>query len=241
MGWYWRRSTKLLPGVRINWSKSGPSLSVGPRGAKVSVGKRGTYVSGGIPGTGMYYRQRIGGNKGNTSIYDAASNTNGNSSKSVVSKKGCLITLFAIISLVLLLTRNFITLLIFAAICSCIWLIVYLKKHKQDEQSIQSSQQNLCPPDSSSQQISSNHTATTSDSSTQPQSGDFNVHDSIVEIEHLMKDIDKCSDKVKLPSYYRKLIAIIMKLEKYDNITIQGMSVEETKQEVLENYRKKMQ
>ena len=61
MGLYWRRSTKILPGVRINWSKNGPSISMGPKGAKVNIGKRGTYVSGGIPGTGLYYRQKVGG------------------------------------------------------------------------------------------------------------------------------------------------------------------------------------
>lgn len=58
MGLYWRRSTKILPGVRINWSKNGPSISMGPKGAKVNIGKRGIYVSGGIPGTGLYYRQK---------------------------------------------------------------------------------------------------------------------------------------------------------------------------------------
>ena len=61
MGLYWRRSTKILPGVRINWSKNGPSISMGPKGAKVNIGKRGIYVSGGIPGTGLYYRQKVGG------------------------------------------------------------------------------------------------------------------------------------------------------------------------------------
>ena len=68
MGLYWRRSTKILPGVRINWSKNGPSISMGPKGAKVNIGKRGTYVSGGIPGTGLYYRQKVGGgSKSNSS------------------------------------------------------------------------------------------------------------------------------------------------------------------------------
>ena len=37
MGLYWRRSTKILPGVRINWSKNGPSISMGPKGAKVKL------------------------------------------------------------------------------------------------------------------------------------------------------------------------------------------------------------
>ncbi len=36
-------------------SKSGPSVSVGPRGAKVTAGPRGTRTTVGIPGTGLFY------------------------------------------------------------------------------------------------------------------------------------------------------------------------------------------
>lgn len=36
-------------------SRSGPSLSFGPRGAKFTVGPRGTRTTFGIPGTGLYY------------------------------------------------------------------------------------------------------------------------------------------------------------------------------------------
>jgi hypothetical protein len=56
MGWhlrFWRR-TRVAPGVNLNWSKSGPSVSVGPRGAKVTVGRRGLRRSIGIPGTGLF-------------------------------------------------------------------------------------------------------------------------------------------------------------------------------------------
>jgi len=56
MGWHlriWRR-TKIAPGVSLNWSKSGPSVSVGPRGAKVTVGRRGVRQSIGIPGSGLF-------------------------------------------------------------------------------------------------------------------------------------------------------------------------------------------
>ncbi len=50
-----RRSVKIAPGVRLNMSKSGPSLSVGGRGATANFSKRGTRTTVGIPGTGLSY------------------------------------------------------------------------------------------------------------------------------------------------------------------------------------------
>jgi hypothetical protein len=41
MGWFFRKSFRLLPGVRINISKSGPRLSVGVPGARASIGVNG--------------------------------------------------------------------------------------------------------------------------------------------------------------------------------------------------------
>ncbi len=49
-----RRSIKLLPGVRVNLGLHGAGLSVGPRGFHVGVNRRGMYTSAGIPGTGLY-------------------------------------------------------------------------------------------------------------------------------------------------------------------------------------------
>lgn len=51
---FWRRF-KVAPGVTLNLSKSGGSLSFGPRGAKVTVGSRGKRTTMGIPGTGIFY------------------------------------------------------------------------------------------------------------------------------------------------------------------------------------------
>ena len=53
MAFRFRKSVKLFPGVRINLSKSGPSLSVGGRGHTLNVSKRGTRATVGIPGTGL--------------------------------------------------------------------------------------------------------------------------------------------------------------------------------------------
>lgn len=55
-----RRSIRLAPGLRMNLSGSGASLSVGPRGASVSFGRRGTFLNTGIPGSGLHARERIG-------------------------------------------------------------------------------------------------------------------------------------------------------------------------------------
>src|SRR5262245_57091827 len=56
-----RRSFRLAPGLRLNFSGSGMSLSAGPRGASVTFGSRGTFLNTGIPGTGLYSRSRLGG------------------------------------------------------------------------------------------------------------------------------------------------------------------------------------
>jgi hypothetical protein len=56
-----RRSIKLAPGLRLNLSGGGASLTVGPRGASVNFGSRGAFLNSGIPGTGLYSRSRLGG------------------------------------------------------------------------------------------------------------------------------------------------------------------------------------
>jgi hypothetical protein len=61
MSFRFRRSVRLLPGVRLNFSKSGVSASFGIRGASVTVGKSGTHLNLGIPGTGLSYRTRLDG------------------------------------------------------------------------------------------------------------------------------------------------------------------------------------
>jgi hypothetical protein len=52
MGFRFRRSLRLAPGIRINLSKSGSSLSLGRRGATLHFSKRGTRTTVGLPGAG---------------------------------------------------------------------------------------------------------------------------------------------------------------------------------------------
>jgi len=52
-----RRSVRLLPGVRLNLSKSGASVSLGGRGFHYTVGPKGTRTTLGIPGTGLSWTE----------------------------------------------------------------------------------------------------------------------------------------------------------------------------------------
>ena len=55
MGFRFRKSIKLLPGVRLNLSKSGLSASVGKPGATINLSQRGARTTVGVPGTGLSY------------------------------------------------------------------------------------------------------------------------------------------------------------------------------------------
>jgi hypothetical protein len=59
MGVRFRRSLTILPGIRLNFSKSGVSLSLGRRGASITLGSRGTFANVGLPGTGLSYRTKL--------------------------------------------------------------------------------------------------------------------------------------------------------------------------------------
>ena len=60
MGWRFRRTIRILPGVRLNLSKSGVSTSLGGPGATVNLGKRGARATFGLPGTGISYSTKLG-------------------------------------------------------------------------------------------------------------------------------------------------------------------------------------
>lgn len=231
MGLYWRRSTKILPGVRINWSKSGPSLSVGPRGSKVNIGKRGTYISGGIPGTGLYYRQKIGGRKKNpNSSYPTTTSSNHDRSNGLFIGNGCLISIVLSIILLLILSGNFATCILFTLTVVLSYGVYYLIKSRSSATPTSSHEQSQPPL----QKTHSNQSQQTVN--------DIEIKVLVAEIEHLIAEIDNETDKIKLPSYYRKLMSIIAKLEeRNDSVTIKGLPLDVAKARILENYRKKME
>ncbi len=53
------RRLSLIPGVRLNASKSGLSLSIGHRRAWITVGPRGRRVTLGLPGSGLYWTENM--------------------------------------------------------------------------------------------------------------------------------------------------------------------------------------
>lgn len=60
MGYFrFRKTFSILPGVRINLSKTGVSGSLGGHGATVNIGKHGENVTLGAPGTGLSYRTPV--------------------------------------------------------------------------------------------------------------------------------------------------------------------------------------
>ena len=50
MGLRFHRSLKLIPGLRLNIGKSGPSLSVGGHGMTENIGLKRTRTTLGLPG-----------------------------------------------------------------------------------------------------------------------------------------------------------------------------------------------
>ena len=54
------RRVSIFPGLSVNVSKSGPSLTVGMRGAHMTFGSKGIRKTVGIPGTGIYYTSHTG-------------------------------------------------------------------------------------------------------------------------------------------------------------------------------------
>ena len=63
MGFRFRKSIRLLPGIRINLSKSGVSTSIGKPGATINISERGTRGTVGIPGTGISYTEKLSSHK----------------------------------------------------------------------------------------------------------------------------------------------------------------------------------
>jgi uncharacterized membrane protein len=61
MGLRFRRSTGLLPGVRLNVGLRSLSASFGIRGAKYTTGTRGRRITVGLPGTGLSYTRALPG------------------------------------------------------------------------------------------------------------------------------------------------------------------------------------
>jgi hypothetical protein len=58
MGFRFQRRVTLIPGLRVNFSKSGASLSIGHRGLWYTIGPKGRRATIGLPGSGLYWTQQ---------------------------------------------------------------------------------------------------------------------------------------------------------------------------------------
>ena len=59
MGFRFRQALRIVPGLRLNLSKSGVSASLGVRGATLNLGKRGVRGTVGLPGSGVSYSKML--------------------------------------------------------------------------------------------------------------------------------------------------------------------------------------
>lgn len=59
MGLRFFRRVNLIPGLRLNFSRSGISASLGHRGFWYTIGRRNRRVTLGLPGTGLFYTQVV--------------------------------------------------------------------------------------------------------------------------------------------------------------------------------------
>ncbi len=55
MGFRFRRSLTLIPGMKLNLAGKSLSLSVGRKGATQNIGLKGTRTTFGLPGSGLSY------------------------------------------------------------------------------------------------------------------------------------------------------------------------------------------
>lgn len=61
MSWSYHKRIKIIPGVHLNFSKSGISTSIGIKGVSVNFGKSGAYLNTHVPLLGIHNRQKLSG------------------------------------------------------------------------------------------------------------------------------------------------------------------------------------
>jgi len=88
MGLCFRKSISLGKGIKLNLSKSGPSISFGKKGLRQSISLNGkTRTTVGIPGTGVYYTKSSSVGKIKDAITDKISGRKGDEEEEDSKKK----------------------------------------------------------------------------------------------------------------------------------------------------------
>lgn len=125
MGFRFRKSIRLMPGVRINLSKSGVSTSIGRRGFMWN--SRGTFTAG-IPGSGLSYRFNLNEKSSGTAASSlpppvATSVPGEHLSEVELKKKQIARTWWLVIACLVVLVVMFPFLLIVIGLIPVIWLV----------------------------------------------------------------------------------------------------------------------
>ena len=84
MGLRFRKSIKLMKGVRLNLSSHGVSLSLGQSPLTLSVGNKGVYATSSLPKTGLSYRQKLFGGSSMKSLNPQLSSSQIAENKAIV-------------------------------------------------------------------------------------------------------------------------------------------------------------
>lgn len=67
MRWRFRKSIKILPGVKLNFNKNSTSVSIGSKRSGITINsKTGVTARTSIPGTGLSYSEKISSSKKST-------------------------------------------------------------------------------------------------------------------------------------------------------------------------------
>lgn len=99
MGFRFRKSIKIAPGVKLNLNKKSVGVTAGVKGAHYTVNSKGKKTATvGIPGTGISFSESTSTKK-KAASYTSESNSNNSSKSGGCSAKGCLTLFLSLIAL----------------------------------------------------------------------------------------------------------------------------------------------
>lgn len=100
MSFRFKKSIKILPGIKLNISKNGVnSVTIGKSGASLNLSKKGKQATVGLPGTGLSYSKKFSSNINTSSKSPPLpSSAEPNSKKTISSTKIIMISLLVIFS-----------------------------------------------------------------------------------------------------------------------------------------------
>ncbi|HUX67850.1 MAG TPA: DUF4236 domain-containing protein [Terriglobales bacterium] len=99
---YFRR-VQIAPGVRLNLTGRGASVSVGVRGAHVTLGRSGVRRTVGLPGSGLFYTSRTGYHTG---LHSSPHFAPGSGGGARAGGSGCVVVVLAGLAALLALLRH---------------------------------------------------------------------------------------------------------------------------------------